>query len=310
MKKMNEPVGQHIVPKCYLKNFAVEKRREESFVDVLFRQNKDRKIHRQNVKNICKIHEYYTFDELPEDEKRWLEKYYSHHIENIYPEIYRTLTDDSIESITPEFKMKILVFVIAQELRTPKLAEALNSISDRTIEYAFLAHEQLGTEKKLYSEDGKEDIDFEGKTLEEAQKKSSNSNRQIANLESVRRLKRIAELKMDYHIFVTKYNGDEGLISSDRPVHTDWPLYNPDGKISFPIDRTHMVSFYPFDNDLASDPMQILRLEYTENASPPFVYLYNMRQVEKADRYIYGHKDDISETLDRYDAMVVASKSD
>lgn len=230
---MSEPVSQHIVPKCYLQNFVVEKRKDEFFVDVLFNQSSDRKIHRQNVRNICKIRDYYTFDDLPESEKRWLERYYSKHIESVYHDIYEALTDRGVEVITPELKTKILVYIIAQELRTPKLAEALNSLFNRTIEYAFLAHEQLGTEKKIYSEGDKELLNLEGKTMDQAIKESNNSNRQSANLESVRRLKHIAELKMDYHILVTQYEGKLGLISSDRPVHAEWPLYPPTVKLVY-----------------------------------------------------------------------------
>ena len=300
---MGEPVSQHIVPKCYLQNFAVEKRKDEFFVDVLFNQSNDRKIHRQNVKNICKIRDYYTFDDLPESEKRWLERYYSKHIESIYHNIYKALTDPDVEVITPELKMKILVYIIAQELRTPKLAEALNSLSNRTIEYAFLAHEQLGTEKKIYSEGDKELLNLEGKTMEEAIKESNNSNRQSANLESVRRLKRIAELKMDYHILVTRYEGNSGLISSDRPVHADWPLYSPDCNFNLPIDRMHIVSLYPFDREVDPNPLKILRLDHDGQHSALFVSTYNMHQVEKADRYLYGDKSDILKAIDQYEAL-------
>ncbi|WP_431294156.1 DUF4238 domain-containing protein [Pedobacter sp. P26] len=300
---MSEPVSQHIVPKCYLQNFALEKRKDGFYVDVLFNQNDDRKIHRLNVKNICKIRDYYTFDDLPENEKRWLERYYSKHIESIYHDIYQALTDPDTEVIAHELKIKILVYIIAQELRTPKLAEALNSLSNKTIEYAFLAHEQLGTEKKIYSKDDNEILNLEGKTLEEAIKESNNSNRQSANLESVRRLKRLAELKMDYHIVVTRYKGDLGLISSDRPVHTEWPLYSPDCKFNLPIDRMHMISLYPFDRELAPNPLQILRLNHDPIQSAFFVSVYNMHQVEKADRYLYGENSDILKALDQYDEL-------
>lgn len=299
---MGEPIGQHIVPRCYLQNFAVEKRKDEFFVDVLFNQSSDHKIHRQNIKNICKIREFYTFGGLPENEKRWLEKYYSRHIESVYHDIYKTLTDTKAETVSPELKMKILVYIIAQELRTPKLAEALNSLSNRTIEYAFLAHEQLGTKKKIFSED-KEIMDLEGKTMEEAIKESDSSNRQSANLESVKRLKHIAELKMDYHILVTKYKGDIGLISSDRPVYADSPLYSPDGKINLPIDRKHMVCLYPYDQEVDPDPLKILRLDHDVHISSLYVLTYNMLQVEKADRYLYGDKDDIIKALTQYEVL-------
>ncbi|MDN3587873.1 DUF4238 domain-containing protein [Pedobacter aquatilis] len=300
---MSEPISQHIVPKCYLQNFAVEKRKDEFFVDVLFNQSEVQKIHRQNIKNICKIRDYYTFDDLPENEKRWLERYYSKHIESIYHDIYQTLINPEVDLITPELKTKILVYIIAQELRTPKLAEALNSIFNSTIEYAFLAHEQLGVQKKIYSADDSAVYDLEGKTIEEAIKESNNSNRQSANLESVRRLKRIAGLKMDYHILVTPYEGNLGLISSDRPVHADWPLYSPDCKFNLPIDRSHMVSLYPFDKEVDSNPLKILRLEHDISQSDFFVSIYNMHQVEKADRYLYGEKSDILKAINQYDEL-------
>lgn len=300
---MSEPIGQHIVPKCYLQNFAVEKRKEEFYVDVLFNKSPERKINRLNIRNICKIREFYTFDDLPETEKRWLENYYSRHIESSYPDIYKTLIDPTVETISAEFKLKVLTYLVAQELRTPKLAETLNSLSNRTIEYAFLAHEQLGTEKKVYS--GKDQVmDFEGKTIEEAIKESNSSNRQSANLEAVKRLRRIAELKVNHHIMITKYDGPMGLISSDRPVHADWPLYNPEGKMNMPLDRFHMLSLYPFDEEVDADPMKLLRLEYSEKKSGLFVLTYNMHQAEKADHYLYGDNEDIKVALKKYDKVL------
>lgn len=263
---------------------------------------KDRKIHRQNIKSICVIKEFYTFDDLPDNEKRWLEKYYARHIESGYHDIYKTLTDPAVDAVSPELKMKILVFIIAQELRTPKLAEALNSLSNRTIEYAFLAHEQLGAKKKIYSEGGKIK-DLEEKTIEEAIEESNSSNRQSANLESVRRLKRIAELKMDYHILVTKYAGDSGLISSDRPVHADSPLYSPDGKIRLPIDRNHMVCLYPYNPEVDPNTLKILRLDQDAQTSSFPVSMYNRHQLEKADRFLYGNKNDIIKALNQYEEL-------
>ncbi|SDL51477.1 hypothetical protein [Pedobacter antarcticus] len=139
--------------------------------------------------------------------------------------------------------------------------------------------------------------------MEEAIKESDNSNRQSANLESVRRLKHLAELKMDYHILVTKYEGMICLISSDRPVHADWPLYSPDSKFNFPVDRFHMVSLYPFDKEVDPNHLKVLRLEHNEQQSAMFVSVYNMRQVEKADRYLYGSKDDILRAIQEYDKL-------
>jgi hypothetical protein len=299
---MNEPVGQHIVPVCYLQNFAVEKRKDKYFVDVLFNQSADKKIQRLNVRNICKIRDFYTFDDLPETEKRWLERYYSHHIESNYHDIYKALTDPEVETISEVLKTKVLVHIISQELRTPKLAEALNSIMNRTIEYAFLAHEQLGTQKKIFSEGG-EVMDFEGKTMEQAINEDNNKNRQSANLEAVKRLKRIVELKSNCHIMVVKYDESIGLISSDRPVYTSTPLYSPDCKIDLPINRNHMICIIPFDEEIEPDHLKIVRLDHAPNNGRLAVTVYNMFQVEKADRFLYGDKVDIVESLKSYEAL-------
>lgn len=296
---MSEPISQHIVPKCYLQNFAVEIRKGEPFVDVMFNKSGEEKIHRQNVKNICKIREFYTFDDLPDNEKRWLEKFYSHHIESAYHEMYQALTDPKVQKISADLKTKILTYIISQELRTPKLSEALNSISNRTIEYAFLANEQFGTQKKIYSE-GKQILDLEGKTLKDAIKENENENRQSANLEAVRRLKRIAELKFDNHILITKYEGSFGLISSDRPVHAEWPLYNPDATMSIPLNSTHMLTLYPFDKELDNDTLKIMRLDHKDDQSNFYVDMYNMYQVEKADYFLYGKGPDILRAKAKY----------
>lgn len=299
---MSEPIGQHIVPQCYLKNFAVEKRAKEAFVDVMFKKNSG-KIHRQNIRNICKIREFYTFDNLPDKEKRWLEKYYSNNVESLYHEVYKALTDASIEKITSDLKLKIIVYIISQELRTPKISDALNSVMNRVLEHVFLAHEQLGTEKKVFSEKG-EVVDLEGTTLEEAKKESNNSNRQMANLESVKRLKHIVELKSNYHIMVVKYEGKIGLISSDRPVHCSESLYSPDCKISLPIDRNHIVNLYPYDEEIESDSNKILRLNHDEHVSYLCVLSLNALQIDKAEHFIYGKKDDIVCGVSQYDRLM------
>ena len=304
---MSEPIGQHIVPRCYLQKFATKRRKEIFLVDVLLKRNTEIKIHQQNIKNICKIREFYTFDGLPESEKRWLEKYYSHHIESLYQDIYAILTDPSVEKITPDQKMKILVYIISQELRTTKIANALNSLMKGVLEYTFLAHEQLGAQKKIVSDDGTI-IDLEDKTLEDAIKESNNSNRQAANLESVKRLKRIAELKSDYHIIVVKYKGEIGLISSDRPVLTNESMYSPDCKIKLPIDKNHIVCLYPYDKEIEADPDKILRLEHNKYLSMLSVLHLNVSQIEQSDHFIYGNKTDIEESLKHYNKLLDDSK--
>jgi len=304
---MSEPKKHHIVPRCYLEKFAVRNRGDQHYVDVLFKKKNSTEIHEKEISTICSINQFYTFDGLPESEKRWLEKYYSHHIENLYHDIYKNLTDPTVSIIAPEFKMKILVYIIFQELRTTKIPNALNSLMNGVLEYAFLAHEQLGTKKKIVSENG-EVIDLEGKTLEQAIRESNNSNRQAANLESVKRLKQITELKSGYHIMIVQYKGDLGLISSDRPVHISEPLYSPNCIIRLPIDRNHIVCLYPYNSEVELDPYRILRVEHSGQASMLLALSMNILQIEQSESFIYGRKANIQETMKQHNRLLSKAK--
>ncbi|WP_293914876.1 MULTISPECIES: DUF4238 domain-containing protein [unclassified Sphingobacterium] len=299
---MNEPIGQHIVPRVYLKNFSTSIKKKDYFVDVFYKKQKDINIPRVNIKNICKINEFYTFDHSPSEiDKRWLEKYYANNIESHYNSIYNLLTNEKTEKITPEIKNKILRHIISQELRTPKIAQALDSLTDRSIDYVFNSHEQLGTEKKLYTEDGKLAYDWSEKSIDEAKTKNRNENRQISNIECISRLKGLVELKFSYHIMVVKYNSPIGLISSDRPVYTSEPLYSPSCNIQLPIDKYHMINLYPFIED--TDPNIILRIEHGKVASEPAVRILNISQLERAEHFVYGEKNNILRSIQDLDFL-------
>lgn len=297
---MSQPVRQHLVPRCYLNKFAVKRgKKKEYYLDAYDMSIEGKRVFGANTRNICVINEFYTFDHLPEREKRWLEKYYANQIEVLYDEIYNTLVNPEIQDISSDLKLKILVYIISQELRTDKITKALNTLFGGVLEYSFSAFEQFGLEKKIGLEDGTS-IDLDGKTLEEAKKESFDENRRMVNLESVRRIKHIAELKMQHPICVKKYSGDIGLITSDRPVIVTQPLYSPSCILRIPIDKEHLVTICPREGNEELNPLTLHKMEHKGEIASLVVTTYNMAQLENADRFIFGHKNNIERTLQEY----------
>lgn len=158
-----------------------------------------------------------NFD-LPEvDDRVWLETWFGV-LESKFTPIYEKLVDEGLSSMSADDKNYLLMFVIAQRLRVKTNHIAINSISDRIIDFVYKAHEQLGTTKDITSENG-ETWSFEGKDQEQAIKDSNNSNRQMVNIESFRRIDDLVLKKWDYRVVVFENRTSSGFISSDNPVH-------------------------------------------------------------------------------------------
>src|SRR5450631_27034 len=114
---MQEPKRHHLVPRCYLKRFGFNKK-AEWFVEAYDKIKNDSPIFPVNIKNICVQTEYYTFQKLPDEKKRFLEKFYAVNIETEYPEIYDLLTNSKQINLSTKQRFSIISFVVSQVLRT------------------------------------------------------------------------------------------------------------------------------------------------------------------------------------------------
>lgn len=89
---MSEPKNHHLVPVCYLKNFGKLKPckgKPNYMVDAHDITKPGSPIFTGNVRNICVEKEFYTFKNLEEKQKRFLEKYFSEKIERHFTPIYK-----------------------------------------------------------------------------------------------------------------------------------------------------------------------------------------------------------------------------
>ena len=112
MKAMNEPKRQHLVPRCYLKKFG-SYQKKEWYVHA-YDKTKDGEIIRPNIKNVCVELEYYSFENLPDDKKRFLEKFYANNIETEYDEIYNVLVKTKDRKLSDKLKYAIIKFIVSQ----------------------------------------------------------------------------------------------------------------------------------------------------------------------------------------------------
>lgn len=164
MSSMNEPIRQHLVPRCYLKHFAYAKKKAW-YIDAYDITIEDPKIFNVNIDSICVERDFYTFRKLKDEEKRFLERYYSRTIEADYTEVYSALSQSKEIKINNTLRFKIISFIMCQYFRTSKLTSAFNNLWNRTLEHSFQLMD-YAKEKKVYFEGGGS-IDFTGKSLEE-----------------------------------------------------------------------------------------------------------------------------------------------
>ena len=175
---MNEPVRQHLVPRCYLKHFSLN-RKKEWFIDAYDVEAQPPSVFNVNIKNICVNSDFYTFKNLPNEHKRFLERYYSNTVEADYTQIYDTLI--SGKAISDNLRFKIISFVICQYLRTSKLTKAFNNGWAQMLTNGYnLMQYHNSPEKKIFF-DGGGHVDFTDKSLDEVVTSANQENREYIN---------------------------------------------------------------------------------------------------------------------------------
>lgn len=293
---MQEPKRHHLVPRCYLKRFGFNKKKEW-FVEVYDKIKNDSPIFPVNIKNICVQTEYYTFQNLPDKKKRFLEKFYAVNIETEYPKIYDLLTNPNQIKLSTNQRFAIITFVISQVLRTSKSASEFNKFWNHTLEKV---HRMIDFEKgidKVHLEGGGV-IDFKDKTLEQVMKEEERKNIEIINLTNLERFYDITYRRMKDGIAVKKIHPSFKLITSDNPAYFDHNIYDPTGFIRMPIDEDHLLMILPHNQqDPYFDPKMIVRSELDEEWSYMDVHYNNIFQIENSERYLIGKKQSIENAL-------------
>lgn len=278
------------------KKFGFNKK-AEWFVEAYDKTKDNSSIFTVNIKNICVQTEYYTFHKLPDDKKRFLEKFYALNIETEYPRIYELLTNTKQVSLSAKQRFAIISFVISQVLRTSKLANQLNYFWNQILEKS---HKMMDFEKgidKIHFEGGGI-MDFKDKTLDQVKREQEKENIETINLGNLERFYDLTYRRLKDGIAVKKIHPSFNLITSDNPAYFDHNIYDPTGFIRLPLDESHLLMILPHNpQEPYFDPKMIVRSELDKEWSYIDVHYNNIYQIENSERYIIGKKQNIESAL-------------
>jgi len=149
-----QPKAQHYVPQVYLRNFAIQ-RKKEFFVSCLDKVT--RKTFKPNIKNIAHQTGFYNFT-TQDGEKASIESFFNE-IESKVKFALDTLIEKPAHSVLMENSLVFAKFFSLQESRTP----VFRDVQDDTIR---LANERLNSEKPFFSEPTENDAkEFQARFL-------------------------------------------------------------------------------------------------------------------------------------------------
>lgn len=292
---MNEPKRHHLVPRCYLKNFGI-RRKKDWFVDAYDRSKSVENIFEVNVKNICVQTEYYTFSKLPDDQKRFLEKFYATNIEANYTELYELLTAQDQTKLSIRQRFAIITFVISLSLRTSKVGNNYNKFWNNTLDkvYGMLDFEKDIDKIQI---GGGKDIDFKNNTLDQIKKEHAKENTKLFNIINFQTFYEISSMRLKDGILVEKVHPSYKLISSDNPAYFDHNIYDLTGFIKLPLDENHLLIIIPYTQEEYFDSKNIYKRNLDEEWSYMEVNYNNIFQIENSEKYLIGNSKNIKEAL-------------
>lgn len=296
---MSKPIKQHYIPRSYLKNFS-EQQKKEHLIYACPTENKE-KIIRPNIKGICAKGNLYTIPTNDETKKYAIEHFYGESVDSVYPEVYKTLTDKSIEIIDFDTRLKIVNTALSFYFRTPKFLNEQNKAVEKMIrdvantsEGDTLSYEFLG-----------EAVSFKRSEIESIISEKKERNRILFLGEHLRAYEKLVQLKLMDGLCVYKLIDDSEFITSDNPVimrpnmnpldpNFDYGILNqkinpldPKNMIHLPLDSKHILTIMPRTNETIVNTIQRLDIEKFHSV------IYNSDIEKFSDDWILGSKEGI-----------------
>jgi hypothetical protein len=253
---MSTPKRQHFIPKSYLRNFA-DINGEKEFVEVL-NVNTGKLIYPFSLSNVCVSKNLYTLPHVDNENKYLVEHYYAEHVDGVYPDVYRLLTDTDVLHITEEQRIRILNVCLSLYFRNAKFLdeknEELNSCINRLKQF-----EDNSDEAKLSMQFGGRNYEFKKNEIEKVKETVVVNNRVDFILSHLEDWQNFVRFKNNSQITVNKIVGEVKLITSDNPVRISSPrtenfnLFNPNNCIQLPLDQNHLLWISPNDKQVERD---------------------------------------------------------
>lgn len=285
----NETKSQHYVPRTYLKNFSV-KRKKNYYICAAYKDNLSHFIF-PNIVNVCLENNIYTLKGETAEQRQAIEKFYSENIESDYQEVYDTLTDKDILVIDEDMHYKIILTVVTMLYRTSKWLNLHNDFRERALERVFNLCKQ---ENKDYFFFEKVRYSIKGKTLKEIQKEFKENEKDFEILTQLDVALRLAEIRCFDGIMVTKVQPEDYLITSDNPVILSniqpghIAPFDPENMINLPLDDSHVLTILPHSQRPGNH--RIVRHNPQSTMSHGKMISNNTSQLQNCYKHILGHK--------------------
>lgn len=282
----NGPIKQHYIPRSYLKNFGVEGKKGNYFVDA-YRLEDDLLLEQISTKSICFEKNLYTIPNAEIDRKYDLEHHYAEHVDSEFPKIYKLLTDESVKVLIPEQKRQILYVCLSLYFRTPRFLNHQNAFTDQILDRMLLYANKNGDVKFTFEEEKHE---FNIKDLDKVRYEFKERNRIKFLVQHLEKWKEFVDFKYDCTINVHRINDKNApLITCDNPVSIRGMkttrfegLFNPNSVITLPLDTRYYLEIFP--NSIADGQTRIHRMIHDKD----YVFTINAIIQSNAEKLIIG----------------------
>ena len=295
-----EPIRQHLVPKLYLKNFAIDGK------SVYVKQRESGTIFKANIEKIAVEKNFYTVNSL-KDKYEW-EKRYATIIEPQFQKIIKKvifngttpLMKDRVNIISVEEKKMLSLLIVFQMMRSKKVREY---------------------EEKLYQKLGPKIITDTRRKLEifnrqDILEKLDNYNFDDNLLKSILfelhfdidSIEKYATILFDkkWLFYCIDLRSKTNFVSSDTPIIVIDSKKNNHGLfhcgisshnavIGFPISPNVLLGMY--SNELVKKEYDLKKITICEKKDISFIKEFNTQQLKQCDKFVIAKTKEILDYL-------------
>jgi len=283
---MSKPKRHHYIPKCYLKNFALNQE-DKFFVEAKLISEETVKTDLISTVDICVGKNLYTIPNIEGDDKYAIEKYYASEIDAVFPDVYQLLIDEEILELTDEQRRNVILTTLSLFFRTPKFLNQNAKYLDGMLQYAVQNH--MGKEGRVVFKHDIYDLDFHISKVGQIREELNIQNKVAFLTDHMKDLHEFVEYKLKAGMMMITITGEGNLITSDNPViirsqvNKEFNLFDPTNIIHVPIDNKHYLMIAPNNEDAL--PNSVFR---TTHDDIMFVLTNNLQVEQNAESWIFG----------------------
>lgn len=300
---MSKPERQHFIPRSYLKNFSdnIEKK-----YFIYGRRLNNTEVRKLSTKDICLSVNLYTIPTKDDSKKYLIEHFYAENVDSVYPEVYDILTDDNIQNIDFNSRLKIINTCLALYFRTPKFLNLQNKLYEQMCkDLAAISNDDIVSYKFLG-----EEISFNKSEIEQMIKEKKENNRQLFLYQHIKAYEKLVQVKLKDDLCVHKVIGNSELITCDNPViirtfvnpldldfddkllNREIDPFDGNNMIHLPLNKKCFLTIMPKSEEFSLDTIQ--RLTATEVD----ILILNSDIEKYSEDWILGSEKGINEYLD------------